>query len=172
MLELEVVKAHLRVLGSEEDSYIQSLADAAIAQIENDTQRRILGANVSLKLAEFPAVIELPLTPVSSVDSITYIDLDGNQQTLTGYYLDDSRLKAVVKPLYGQAFPAVKPGYESITVNYTVGDFESMPTPIKQAALLLIGHWFANREAVVTGTITAELPMAYDALIQPYRVPF
>lgn len=37
------------------------------------------------------------------------------------------------------------------------------------AMLLLIGHWYANRESVVIGTITAEVPMAVDALISPYR---
>lgn len=37
------------------------------------------------------------------------------------------------------------------------------------AMLLLIGHWFENREAVVIGTIVAELPMAVEALIAPYR---
>lgn len=37
------------------------------------------------------------------------------------------------------------------------------------AMLLLIGHWFVNREAVVIGSITAELPMAVQALIGPYQ---
>ncbi|SDO72583.1 Phage gp6-like head-tail connector protein [Halomonas shengliensis] len=37
------------------------------------------------------------------------------------------------------------------------------------AMLLLIGHWFENREAVVIGTITSELPLAVEALIAPYR---
>lgn len=37
------------------------------------------------------------------------------------------------------------------------------------AMLLLIGHWYANREAVVIGSITSDVPMAVDALISPYR---
>ncbi|APC45960.1 head-tail connector II [Halomonas phage QHHSV-1] len=37
------------------------------------------------------------------------------------------------------------------------------------AMLLLIGHWFLNREAVVIGSSTAEVPMAVEALISPYR---
>lgn len=40
---------------------------------------------------------------------------------------------------------------------------------ITTAMLLLIGHWYANRESVVVGTITSEVPMAVDALIIPYR---
>lgn len=40
---------------------------------------------------------------------------------------------------------------------------------ITTAMLLLIGHWYANRESVVVGTITSEMPMAVDSLISPYR---
>lgn len=47
-----------------------------------------------------------------------------------------------------------------------VGDF---PASFKAALLLLIGHSYANREAIVTGTITAELPMAVESLLWSSR---
>ncbi|RTR01943.1 head-tail connector protein [Halomonas nitroreducens] len=37
------------------------------------------------------------------------------------------------------------------------------------AMLLLVGHWYENRESVVLGTIASDLPMAVDALIGPYK---
>lgn len=37
------------------------------------------------------------------------------------------------------------------------------------AMLLLIGHWYENREAVAMGTIATQVPMAVEALITPYR---
>lgn len=40
---------------------------------------------------------------------------------------------------------------------------------IQQGALLLIGHWYANRESVVSGAITAEMPMSTRALWMPHR---
>jgi len=40
------------------------------------------------------------------------------------------------------------------------------------AQLLLIGHWHSNREAVNIGNITTELPLAVEALVQPYRKIF
>lgn len=40
---------------------------------------------------------------------------------------------------------------------------------IEQGALLMIGHWYANREAVVVGVIGAELPLATQRLWSPYR---
>lgn len=39
---------------------------------------------------------------------------------------------------------------------------------IKTAMMLLVGHWYASREAVTAGA-TSELPLGVDALISPYR---
>lgn len=44
-----------------------------------------------------------------------------------------------------------------------------MTASVQQGVLLLVGHWYANREAVVVGTITAELPLATRALWLPHR---
>ncbi|AHX31506.1 hypothetical protein U876_18735 [Aeromonas hydrophila NJ-35] len=50
------------------------------------------------------------------------------------------------------------------------GEEGQVLTPaLRLAALLLIGHWYTNREAVVTGTIATTLPLAYESLIHPYR---
>lgn len=47
-----------------------------------------------------------------------------------------------------------------------VADF---PASFKAALLLLLGHSYANREAVVIGTITAELPLAVGSLLWASR---
>lgn len=41
---------------------------------------------------------------------------------------------------------------------------------IQSACLLKLGHLFANREEVVTGTIATELPLASQHLLMPYRI--
>lgn len=41
---------------------------------------------------------------------------------------------------------------------------------VKAAMLLLIGHWYANRESVAVGQTVAEVPFAVEALLQPYRI--
>jgi len=40
---------------------------------------------------------------------------------------------------------------------------------IQQGMLLLVGHWYVNREDVVIGTIATSLPKATAFLWQPYR---
>lgn len=42
---------------------------------------------------------------------------------------------------------------------------------VEQAVLLLVGHWYANREAVVTGVTPATVPLAVDRLLW-YRKRF
>ncbi|MEX0297347.1 head-tail connector protein [Pseudomonas putida] len=69
--------------------------------------------------------------------------------------------------------------FELWTNRKLIAEGEALPDPvgnalvfskaIQQGALLLIGHWYAAREAVVTGTIATELPMATNALWLPHR---
>ncbi|WP_028941616.1 head-tail connector protein [Pseudomonas vranovensis] len=41
---------------------------------------------------------------------------------------------------------------------------------IKGACLLILGHLYANREDVVTGTIATAMPMGSQALLTPHRI--
>lgn len=41
---------------------------------------------------------------------------------------------------------------------------------IRLVVLLLVGHWYENREASVTGVSVSTLPLAVESLLQPYRI--
>lgn len=45
-----------------------------------------------------------------------------------------------------------------------------LPPAVAAAILLMAGHLYANREAVVTGTIATALPLSVQFLLAPYRV--
>ena len=47
---------------------------------------------------------------------------------------------------------------------------DALPADLKRAALLMVGHLYENREAVVIGTIPSTLPMAVEYLRQPHRI--
>ena len=53
--------------------------------------------------------------------------------------------------------------------NPNLSEVADFPASFKAAMLLLIGHSYANREAVVVGTITAEVPMAVESLLWSSR---
>lgn len=42
-----------------------------------------------------------------------------------------------------------------------------LPLPLKQAVLLLVGHWYNQREAV-SGSLS-EVPLGVEALVRPFR---
>lgn len=41
---------------------------------------------------------------------------------------------------------------------------------IRLVVLLLVGHWYENREASVAGVTVSTLPLAVESLLQPYRI--
>lgn len=57
-----------------------------------------------------------------------------------------------------------EPGFETDEYRLLIDD------DVRTAMLLLIGHWFANREAVSVGATANTMPLAVEALLQPYRV--
>ncbi|WP_369463461.1 head-tail connector protein [Citrobacter braakii] len=58
----------------------------------------------------------------------------------------------------------VSPGYADDPAPILLND------DVKAAMLLLIGHWYANRESVVIGETVSQVPLAVEALLQPYRI--
>jgi hypothetical protein len=55
-----------------------------------------------------------------------------------------------------------------VTIAALVGDGAS--SRVKHAVKMLVAHWYENRRAVVTGTITAEVPIAVEALLSSERI--
>lgn len=56
------------------------------------------------------------------------------------------------------------PGYDDDEDRLLLGD------DVRTAMLLLVGHWYENREASVVGQSVAKLPMAVESFLQPYRI--
>lgn len=167
-------KAHLRVTHSDEDTLIGNIVDAAVRHVEDACGRALFTQTWTLKLDEFPVGdIILPRPPVASVTSITYVDGDGATQTLSsGDYLSDlSSEPAAISPAYGTEWPTTREQRAAVTVVYVSGHTTTaaIPKAIRQAILLLVGHFYENREASAATAMT-ELPMAVDALLAPYRM--
>lgn len=169
-------KLHLRVSDTTDDDLIDTLIAAARTHVENVTGRQLITATWTLYLESWPARLQLPHPPLQSVTSITYVDFNGDTQTLsTGLYdvnVYPTGDGEVVRG-YTDSWPAVRGHLNDVTVTYVAGYGDAatdVPAAIVQACQLLIGHWYANREAVVTGTISTEIQFTVDALLSPYRL--
>ncbi|MEM7619771.1 MAG: head-tail connector protein [Pseudomonadota bacterium] len=175
-ISLSEAKAHLRVLHSDEDTLITSLITAAVSYL--DGRHGILGRSLITQSWEyrihcFPyhQVIKIPLPPLRSVVSVTYIDDNGIEQTLSPsqYVVDTSDLVGKIYSAYDITWPTTRDEPYAVRIAFTsgFGVAADVPAPIKQALLLLIGHFYLNREAVNEKTLKAA-PMAVEALIGPY----
>lgn len=164
--------AHLRLSGDgSQRIYVESLIAAATAHIDgpNGILRRAVGEQtLELRGCGFHHTLTLPFGPVSALTSVKYLDAAGVEQTVAPevYYSAGDYLYLG----HGQAWPSPRGDAECVRIRYVAGwTVAEIPPSLKAAVLLLVGHWYANREAVVVGDSTATLPMAVDALLAPYR---
>lgn len=171
---LEDVKVHCRVDHSEDDTLLEGLMGAATAHLDGWAGvlgRALVTQTWSQRFSGFTDRLRLPVGPVVSVSSLTYFDGDNVQQTLSTsvYDLLHDALGAYVARKPGQTWPGAYDRPDAITVTYVSGaDAAEVPAPIKAAILLLVGHWYANREAV-SAEAMKDLPLAVDSLVRPYR---
>lgn len=171
-ITLEEAKLHLRVSHDEEDGLIENLIRAATQHVDGWTG--VLGRAVMPQTwrQDFDgwSCLRLLLNPVREIESVTYRDSDGNQQTLDPavYTLRVDDGGAYVDLAPGQSWPAVASSVDAVSVTYEAG-YDEAPAPIRQAMLLLIGHWYDNRQATIVGTNATEVPLAVGALLSPYR---
>lgn len=170
-------KKQLEIYGSEEahDAQVQRLIEAAVEHVEQYTRRALITQTWRLTLNCFPTEILLPRPPVQSVSSITYVDDDGAAQTLsTSLYqtcLDSSPVRIV--PAYNQTWPTIRNIPEAVKVTYIAGYGDAgtdVPQQLRHAILLLVAHWFENREAVVVGTSANDVPLGVMHILERLQV--
>jgi uncharacterized phiE125 gp8 family phage protein len=166
-----------------EDPYLIALRQSAREYVESFCRRALLTQTWDCKLDAFPSdgcAIELPLTPVSSVTSITYVDTNGDSQTWSSslYQTDlpsgPKASRARIIPAYAQYYPQTRTQMNAVTVRFVAGygaAASSVPASLKSGMKLLIAHWNENRESVVVGVGIGVIPVpqTIDALLWPYR---
>ena len=168
---LSEAKAHLRVDGTEDDAYINTLIAVTRRLCESYTNRSFITQTRTVTLDRFPfcttlnpyAAIELPYGPVQTGPSgpsvaVEYLDADGALQTLeldTDYYVDVQGDIARVR--YVNGWPTTRNSYGAVTVTYTAGygsDDQDVPEEIKQAMLMQIANLYENRQDEADGVVT------------------
>ena len=172
---LTEAKAHLRVDASDDDTLITSQIKAARAWCEAFTRRAFITQTWDLTLDAWPecGAIEVPLPPLQSVTSITYVDTDGNTQTWNSskYLVDIKSLPGRITPTYTEVWPVARDQMNAITIRFVCGwaDANAVPETVKQGLKLLLGHLYERRESTITGTNVMAVPMATESLLWPYR---
>lgn len=175
---LEEAKAHLRVDGNDEDALIGALITTAVGYLDGwggILGRALITQTWGETFDSFPRgdVLRLRLAPVQSVTFIKYRDSANAEQTLPttvyeGPFTDD--LGGYVALRENQVWPSTYERRDAVSVQYVCGyggQFD-VPQQVRQAILLMIGDWYANRETFSSRS-ALEMPFSASALLSPLR---
>lgn len=145
---------------STEDNLISALIDAVTQDIDAGTGwlgRAICPQVWRLQLAEFPSVIWLPYPPFLEIVAMSYVDTNGDIQTLIEGI--DFRViapegidagPACIVPIYLGSFPAARNDYDTITIDFRCGYGTGSPIT-------------ADVPEIIKRYIKAALTAAYDS---------
>lgn len=172
LIDVETAIAHCRASDEDEET-ITRLIEAATDFISGPSGigTALVTSEWRMSLDTLPSTFSIALTPVQSVDSITYRDADGEVQTIDAgdYYVDVDQRPAVVAFLKMRPIVQRVPGAVKVAFTAGFGDTPAdAPADLRHAALLLISHWFENREAV-QGIETFEVPLGVERILAKYR---
>lgn len=178
LLSLDEVRAQCRVDGDDEDELLKAYIAAVTGHLDGWAGilgRALVTQTWSVSRRCFEDRMRLPLAPVSAIVSVKYQDADDTEQTLaSGNYglLSDGLGPYVYRQPTG-AWPGAYSRANAVTITFTAGygAASNVPRPIRQAALMLVAHWYENREPAVIGTSVADLPLSVSMLLAPYRRP-
>jgi uncharacterized phiE125 gp8 family phage protein len=180
-LDLDEAKGQCGLLGNiAHDTLLQGLITAARIYCERATGKAFITQTLKLTRDCFPDyreeyVLRLPRPPLQSLTpdadhltlGIEYDDTQGVTQTLAAseYVIDTACEPGRVGLVLGAVWPLTIDQLGVVRVTYLAGygARADVPQTIKQAMLLLIGHWFENREAV--GTAGGPLALAVGSLL-------
>lgn len=174
-LSLEQLRRHCKIdppdSANDADTDLSAALAAAQAYAQHYTGISIGSQTIELALDEFPGgAIQLSQGPVTSITSVTYVDTNGDTQTLdsSAYSLDDYSTPQWLLPAADTDWPATYAAANAVKVRYVAGA-ATLDGALAQALRLLVGLYFDNRDAADRGELS-EIPFGVKALLDTVKV--
>lgn len=160
-----------------DDTLIQGYLPVAAELVESRSERALMLQTCVYEASGFPDdgdAIVVPRPPLQDVTSVQYRDTAGVLQTW-----DPSQYRVIttgrfgrIVPAHGVCYPCTEDAPDAVVIEFVCGyaDPAAIPSRYQHAQLMLIAHWYANREAVTADTVH-DVPLGFEALIgAPARV--
>ncbi len=131
------LKDHLRISVDDQDRWALRAITAARQFVETVQWRTLMTSTWRLSTDRFPSwELKIPMPPLQSISSITYLDVTGATQTLSSslYIVSSDSEPGRVTPAYSQIWPVTRPQLEAVKVTYVAG--YSSAAAIPQTTLL------------------------------------
>lgn len=175
-ITLAEVKDQLRVEGSDDDTLLTRLIDVAVAY--TDVKGALGQAMIAQKWGQWvestpPQTVSLILGPVTGVTAVKYYDPDGALQTdtLSNYQVTGTEFATIIGPKSGFNWPATQDRSDAIRIEYEIGygtATTDVPQTIRHALMLLVGHWYDNREDTQMDELS-NIPFGFENLLNIHR---
>lgn len=172
VVSLDELKQHLAIIDDANNSLLTALSTSAETYVENETRRFMVTRTIDAYFDSFDCIV-IAHRPAVAITSVKYYDDDGELQTMTtdDYAVDAKGLDTVVT--FGVSYPSLSTEVPNpIIVRYTVGygAAAAVPELLKYAVKGLVAHWYLNREPILTGIISTELPLHVESIVNQYRI--
>lgn len=172
-VSLVELKNHLRVEHDLDNDEITSLGKAARVLTEQYTNQRWITQSLAVCFSEFCTPVELPVSPVQSVESVQYYDANGALTTLDAaeYQTWLAHLPPRISPTPSGTWPGTQFGKDKavrVDIVAGYGAAGDVPDGAKAAIRLAVKYWYTKPDGATDPNGRAEslgLPPAAKRLL-------
>lgn len=174
-VSVDEVRLQERISYVDESSVLIGYIAAARAHIEGYTSRALMTQTWRVTMPWFADRIWLPRAAPLQADSvaITYYDSSNVLQSLDAsrYLVHEDGEPASLGLAPNQQWPTTIGRIDAVRIAYDCGwsAADDVPAPLRQAVAILAAHWYLNREATTTESMS-DVPFGVEALCAPFRV--
>ncbi len=198
----EELRNAIRYDGTDHDEQLAGLCAAAAEFVQRETGLQLMPATWRVTLPWFPGQpppqtvgsimhspswsgvgwnsgpIVLPVGPLISLESLTYIDSAGDTQEIDvdTLRIDDTPDHARISPAFGQSWPTTGADEAAVTLEFIAGHEEyeedaTYPQALKVVLRGLVAWWFEQPTPAIVGTISSDAPEGVRRILNQYKHP-
>ena len=176
-LSLDEVVLHLRLDPEAKDGpeklLLEGMIAAAARHLEDYAGITLLHTGWRMTMRHWPPVWNMPLDlPMPPFHQLLRIEVAGEDLDINEFLVeDDETMAARLYPKSGFWRWAWSPTPAMIVINWIAGHEkpDEIPSPLRLAMLMAIGHWYENRETSQQFQLYPIVELGWQSLLTAYR---